>query len=176
MVLLRAVLASPAQGTGAVEGLQGGEVAGPSIAARVRVAHIIHWGLAQGVGEAQGTGAGEGGDLALVLVHHTATAILTDLLPSAAGVEVLAVLSYVLRGTFAIRLFSPISLACSSVFARVRAAALKSFSRPKQQGKTKKADFTVNLHLVVVKNSRSSFSACRFLSEFLLIFVWQSLG
>ena len=98
VVLLRAVPASPAQGTGAGEGVQGGEVAGPAIAAGVGVTHVVHRGLAQGVGEAQGTGAGEGGDLALVLVHHTTPSILTDLLPSAAGVQVLAVFSNIFLG------------------------------------------------------------------------------
>ena len=98
VVLLLAELASPAQGTGAGEGVQRGEVAAPPVTAGVGVAGVVHRGLAQGVGEAQGTGAGEGGDLALVLVHHTTPSILTDLLPSAAGVQVLAVLSNVFRG------------------------------------------------------------------------------
>ena len=71
--------------------------AAPVTAGR-RVAGVVHRGLAQRVGEAQGAGAGEGGDLALVLVHHAAPAILTDLLPSAAGVEVLAVFSNIFRG------------------------------------------------------------------------------
>ena len=99
VVLLRAVPASPAQGTGAGEGLQGGEVAGAPVTAGGGVAHIVHRGLTQRVGEAQGAGAGEGGDLALVLVHHAAPSVLTDLLPSAAGVHVLTVFSNILRRT-----------------------------------------------------------------------------
>ena len=98
VVLLLAQLASPAQGAGAGEGVQGGEVAAPPVTAGVGVAGVVHRGLAQGVGEAQGTGAGEGGDLALVLVHHAAPSILADLLPRAAGVEVLAVFSNIFRG------------------------------------------------------------------------------
>ena len=98
VVGLLAQLASPAQGTGAGEGVQGGEVAAAPVTAGVGVAGVVHRGLAQGVGEAQGTGAGEGGDLALVLVHHAAPSVLTDLLSSAAGVEVLAVFSNIFRG------------------------------------------------------------------------------
>ena len=98
MILLLAELTSPAQGTGAGEGVQGGEVAAPSVTAGVGVTGIVHGGLTQGVGEAQGAGAGEGGDLALVLVHHTAPSILTDLLSSAAGVLVLTVFSNIFRG------------------------------------------------------------------------------
>ena len=97
VVLLSAVLASPAERTGAGEGVERGEVAGPSVTAGRRVTHVLHWGLAQGVGEAQGTGAGEGGDPASVLVDHTAPSVLADLLPGAAGVEVLAVVSNILR-------------------------------------------------------------------------------
>ena len=73
-------------------------MAGPAIAAGVGVAHVVHRGLAQGVGESEGTGAGEGGHLALVLVHHAAPSVLADLLPGAAGVEVLAVFSNIFRG------------------------------------------------------------------------------
>ena len=98
MVCLLTQLASPAQGTGTGEGVQRGEVAAPPVTAGVGVAGIVHGGLAQGVGEAQGAGAGEGGDLALVLVHHAAPSVLADLLPGAAGVEVLAVFSNIFRG------------------------------------------------------------------------------
>ena len=72
-------------------------MAAPSVTAGVGVTGIVHGGLAQGVGEAQGAGAGEGGHLALVLVHHAAPPVLTDLLPGTAGVGVLAVLSNILR-------------------------------------------------------------------------------
>ena len=99
MILLLAELTSPAQGTGASEGVQGGEVAAPSVTAGVGVTGIVHGGLTQGVGEAQGSGAGEGGHLALVLVHHAAPSVLADLLPGAAGVHVLTVFSNILRRT-----------------------------------------------------------------------------
>ena len=98
MVCLLTQLASPAQGTGTGEGVQGGEVAAAPVTAGRGVAGVVHRGLAQRVGEAQGAGAGEGGDLALVLVHHAAPSVLTDLLPRAAGVEVLAVFSNIFRG------------------------------------------------------------------------------
>ena len=98
MVCLPTQLTSPAQGTGTGEGVQRGEVAAPPVTAGVGVAGVVHGGLAQGVGEAQGAGAGEGGHLALVLVHHAAPSVLADLLPGAAGVEVLAVFSNIFRG------------------------------------------------------------------------------
>ena len=99
VVLLSAVLAGPAQRTGAGEGAEGGEVTGAAVAAGGRVTDVLHRGLTQGVGEAQGAGAGEGGHLALVLVHHAAPSVLADLLPGAAWVEVLAVFSHILWGT-----------------------------------------------------------------------------
>ena len=74
-------------------------MAAPPVTAGVGVAGIVHGGLAQGVGEAQGAGAGEGGDLALVLVHHAAPSVLADLLTGAAGVHVLTVFSNILRRT-----------------------------------------------------------------------------
>ena len=94
VVLLSAVLAGPAQRTGAGEGAEGGEVTGAAVAAGGRVTYVLHRGLTQGVGEAQGAGAGEPG---IPACHHTAPAVLTDLLPGTAGVGVLAVLSNILR-------------------------------------------------------------------------------
>ena len=65
--------------------------------------------LAELASPAQGTGAGEGGHLALVLAHHAPTSVLTDLLselereqslhiPRDAGVQVLAVFSNIFLG------------------------------------------------------------------------------
>ena len=96
VVLLSAVLPSPAERTGAGEGAEGGEVAGAPVAAGGRVTDVLHRGLTQGVGEAQGAGAGEPG---VPAGHHAAPAVLTDLVPGAAGVRVLAVLSNILRRT-----------------------------------------------------------------------------
>ena len=66
------------------------------MAAGEGVAGVAHRGLAQRVGEAQGAGALEGGGPPPGRVswdHHAGAAVLTDLLPGAAGVPVLAVLA-----------------------------------------------------------------------------------
>ena len=67
---------------------------GAAVAAGGRVTDVLHRGLTQGVGEAQGAGAGEPG---VPPGHYTAPPVLTDLLPGTAGVGVLAVLSNILR-------------------------------------------------------------------------------
>jgi len=77
-------------------------VASTTVPAGAGVAHVGHWGLAQGVGEPNWAGAGEGRSLVGKLSYHAGSSILAFLFSSIARVSVLAVFSNIVRGALAI--------------------------------------------------------------------------
>lgn len=135
VILLSAVGSGPSKRTRALVGVKCGQSAGASILTWTGVTGIGHSSLTQGVLEAQGTLASKGRSLAWIpgWSQDTGSSILANLFSRVTMVSILAVLSSVIRRTFAISFSSEVDFTLRSIFARVWRTALEAFRRPNQQ-------------------------------------------